>query len=592
MKQFLITVAGVIAGLLIFVIALPFVLVGCATMSMRSAAAPAASVLSLDLRGEITDQSQASPLAILRGAGLSVMGIERALHRAETDASVKGLFVRLPAGGMAPAAADELAQAFRRFRKTGKPILVHAQGLYSDGFVVSTYELAAASGDIWLQPASSFQVTGISNTTPFLKRFFDRWDVKPDFERRGDYKTAVNPYLFDDYTPEHRESELSWMGSVYDTAIAAAAADRGRPPAALKTSLEAGPYAAEAAKSKGLIDQVGQVKEAENAILAKAGGGAKLSNFEDYERRGDDAQAALSGSKIAVISAEGEIMTGKSDGPSALSRETGILSDNLSKAFYDAAEDSDVRAIVFRLSSPGGSDTASEQILAALRAAKAAHKPVVVSLGTYGASGGYWVSSAANEIVAQPSTLTGSIGVFGGKFALGPALQRFGVDLRGLKVGGDYADADSPEKVMSPSQKAAFSAEIDRVYAGFIQRVAEGRRLSPERVGEIAKGRVWTGAQAKSIGLVDSLGGFYDAVARAKALAGINGEVRLEDFGEDRSPFGAFRRMFGAGSALTRLAAEVSALAEDPQARSLIDELHEARLRAQGANVLAPSPVR
>jgi protease-4 len=594
MKQFLLTVAGVLVGITIFLVTAPFALIGFLAAASRPAPAPPSTVLSLDLRAGLTDQAPRNPLAFLEGKALSVMGIDETLRRAERDPSVKALFVRLPESGMEPGAADELRLAFKHFRASGKPILVHSQGLYPVGFVTSTYELAAASGDIWQQPGSSFGVTGVAREDMFFKRLFDQHAVVADFQQRYEYKNAVNPYLYNDYTPAHRESELSWMGSVYQTALASVAADRSQTLDAVKTTLEAGPYSAEDAKAKGLIDQVGEVKAAEDAALAKGGSDAKLVEFSAYagRQRPAPAAAAIGGPKIAVISAEGAIMTGKGDGPGAIGGGDSIRSDDIAGAFYDAIADKAVKAIVFRVSSPGGSDTASEQILSAVRAAKAAGKPVVVSMGTYGASGGYWIASEANEIVAEPSTLTGSIGVFGGKFVLGPALAKFGVDVRGLSIGGDYASAFGTGAVMTAKQQAAFSASIDHIYDGFIARVAEGRHLPPARVREIAKGRVWTGAQAKALGLVDDLGGFDLAVERAKALAGVKGPAHLEAFGGANSPFAAIGRIFGAESQIARVAAAAAYLAEDPKAAALLSEARDARLRADGATVLAPAWAR
>jgi protease-4 len=586
MKQFLITVAGVLVGLTLFAVTLPLVIVGLVASAAAPAATPERTVLSLDLRGVLTDQEPRNPLAFLGGRVVSVMGIEQALRRAETDERVKGLLVRLPETGIAPAAADELRGAFQRFRAHGKFIAAHAQGLYAEGFVVSTYELAAASGDIWLQPSSAFQVTGLAREDLFFKRLFDAHGVVADYQQRYEYKNAVNPFLHDDYTPAHRLAELSWMGSVFDTALAAVAADRRRPAGDLRSLIDAGPYSAEDARAKGLIDHVGQVKEAEAAALAKAGPGARLVELGDYDGRSRDGLS--DGPKIAVVSAEGAIMTGRGAGPAFGGEET-IRSDDVAKAFYDAIDDRAVRAIVFRVSSPGGSDTASEQIGAAVRAARAAGKPVVVSMGAYGASGGYWIASDANEIVAQPSTLTGSIGVFGGKFVLGPALARLGVDVRGLSVGGDYAASSGTQAAMSATQRAAFSAWMDHIYDGFIARVAEGRRLAPDRVREIARGRVWTGAQAKGLGLVDELGGFALAVDRAKALGGIRGEVRLVPFGEKVSPIEAIGRMFGGQTRATAMAGALGDLADGPELRALLAAARDARLRAQGATVLAPS---
>ena len=289
-----------------------------------------------------------------------------------------------------------------------------------------------------------------------------------------------------------------------------------------------------------------------------------------------------------MIEAEGDIVTGT--GGERLGRPADIYSDDVADAFYDAVKDKDVKAIVFRVSSPGGSDTASEQILAAVRAAKAAGKPVVVSMGTYGASGGYWISSEASAIVAEPSTLTGSIGVFGGKFALGPALAKFGVDVRQLGVGGDYADAFGIGQRSSPRSSGRPSpAWMDRIYDDFVARVADGRKLPPDRVREIAKGHVWTGAQAKELGLVDELGGFYEAVDKAKALAGITGEARLKPVVARRSPFEAIQKLLGVPTtSLAHSARRRRSCSATPARSGLIDELATARLRSQGANLLAP----
>lgn len=590
MKQFLITIAGVLVGLCLFAFVAPLVLLALLAGASQPAPTPARAVLALDLRSGLTDQAPQNPLAFLNGKTQSVMEIEQALRRAQTDPRIMGLFVRLPEGGMSPAAADELRLAFKEFRDHGKFVTVHSQGLYATGQVTSTYELAAASGDFWMQPGAPFQVTGLASEDLFFKRAFDRFGVVADYQQRYEYKNAVNPFLYDDYTPAHREAELSWMGSIYDTALAAAAADRGKSPAALKAIIEAGPWSAEDAVAKGLADHVGQVRDAQAAILAKAGG-AKLVDLGDYAQTRSRPVDGF-GPKVAVISAEGAIMTGR-DGGSPLGGEQVIRSDDVSKAFYDAIDDQNVKAIVFRLDSPGGSDTASEQILAAVRAARAAGKPVVVSMGTYGASGGYWISSDANEIVAEPTTLTGSIGVFGGKLVMGPALAKWGVDARDLSVGGQFASMGGGAQPMTTAQRAAFSAWMDRIYGGFVKRVAEGRHLPVARVAEIARGRVWTGAQAKSRGLVDQLGGFYEAVERAKTLAGITGEARLQPFGPGASPLEALQRALGLQSLEGRILASLGFdVADDPELRAVLGAARDAHLRAEGATVLAPRPFR
>lgn len=590
MKQFLMTVAGVFVGLVLFLVGVPFILIVLAAGAARPAPIPAQSVLQLDLRGGLSDQDSQNPFAALGGGGRSVMGVIETLRRAETDGKVKGVLVRLPEGGLAPAAADELRQALLHFRSVGKkPVFAHSQGLYPSGMSTSTYMLGAAASEYWMQPESALQATGLANETMFFKRLFDKYGVKAEFEQRYEYKNAVNPYLQSDFTPAHREATLSWMGAVYTSALTTAAQDRKIEPARLIQAIEAGPYSAQQAKDLGLIDRVGQVKEAQDAMLARAGKGAKLIEFDDYAQRTKKDQPKT-GAAIAVVSAEGAIVTGSGGQSSPFAGDSNIYSDQLAKALYDAIEDKDVKAIVLRVSSPGGSDTASEQILAAVRAAKAAGKPVVVSMGTYAASGGYWISSQASSIVAQPTTLTGSIGVFGGKFALGEALSRFGVDSRQLSVGGDYAGAFGTSEGFTADQRARFSAWMDRIYGAFVSRVAEGRKLPVERVREIAKGRVWTGAQAKDLGLVDQLGGFYDAVEKAKTLANLSGDVRLKKIGGPKSPFDALEKALGVSQASMRTIAAAAWVLGDPRSQAILDEMAKSRLRAQGASVLADTP--
>ncbi|WP_372785210.1 S49 family peptidase [Phenylobacterium sp.] len=591
MKQFLITAAGVFAGLLIFMVGVPFVLISMAAAAAGPAPIPSKAVLELDLRDPLTDQSPQSPLAGFARGGHSAMSIIEGLRRAEKDDRVKGVLVRLPEGGVEPGLADELRLSIKHFRASGKPIIAHSQGLYPSGVITATYMIGAATGELWMQPGASFQVTGLANEDLFFKRLFDRFGVKADYEQRYEYKNAVNGYLYDDYTPAHREAELSWLGSVYATDIAAAAADRKLDPAVLKTALEAGPYLAEDAAGLHLIDHVGQVHEAQEALLKRAGADAQMVDFEDYAHGRAPRERGI-GPAVAIIEGEGDIVDGEDQGANPFRGGSSIYADDLSDAFYAAIKAKDVKAIVFRLNSPGGSDTASEEILAAIRAAKAAGKPVVVSMGTYGASGGYWVSSEASAIVAEPSTLTGSIGVFGGKFAIGQAAAKQGVDIRQLTVGSDYAGAFGMGQEFTPKQRAAFAHWMDRIYENFVERVAVGRKLSPDRVHEIAKGHVWTGVQAKDLGLVDEIGGFYEAVAKAKSLANITGEARLKRMSPNGSSFEALQKMLGVSASSARTLAAAAWVFGDPRAQGILDELSQARLRSQGAMVLAPTRVR
>lgn len=355
MKQFLLTMAGVFAGLVLFAIGVPFLIIVLAAGAARPPTTPALAVLNLDLRGGLTDQAPQNPFAGLGNNSSSVMGIVRSLRQAEADAKIKGVLIRLPEGGIAPAAADEISAAIKHFRSTGKPVWAHSQGLYASGVVTSTYRVGAAADQFWMQPESSFQAVGLAGEDVFFKRFFDKYGIKAEYEQRYEFKNAVNPYLYSDYTPAHKELERSWMGSVLGTALAGAATDRKLVPAELAKAIEAGPYSAEQAKALHLIDKVGQVQEAKDAILAQAGKGAELVDFSSYRLQASRSAKALDGGKsvIAVVGAEGAIMTGAGGG-SPFGGDNGVYSDTVADALYDAAADNSVKAIVFESPRPVG----------------------------------------------------------------------------------------------------------------------------------------------------------------------------------------------------------------------------------------------
>ena len=592
MKQFFLTVLGVFLGLILFVVVVPIVLITAAVSSASSVPVTASNtVLELDLRDGLSDQDPINPFAVFGGSGLSVMQVVDTLAQAGDDRHVKALLIRLPEAGMTPAAADEVRQAVRRFRASGKVVIAHSQGFQPVGTTISSYMVGASASELWMQNTASFQLTGFSADQIFLGRAFDKYGVNAQFEQRYEYKNAVNEYTQSDFTPAHREAMTAWMTSIYTSAIANAASDRKVTPAALRATIEGGPWSSAEALQRKLIDKIGQVEEAEAEIKRRAGRNAVLVELGDYasakgERHGSGRNA------IAIVGGEGAILTGTGSG-GGFGGGSSIRSDDLAGALYEAIEDKDVKAIVFRVSSPGGSPEASEQILAAVRAAKAAGKPVVVSMGAYAASGGYWISSEADYIVAQPSTLTGSIGVYGGKFVLANALGRFGVDIRDLSVGGDYADAFSPARPFTAAQRAAYSASIDRTYDEFIARVATGRHLSPARVREIARGRVWTGRQAKELGLVDELGGLHEAIVQARRLAEIPAaeSVRFKRYPTPESPWEALSEAFGVSSEAARVLVGVGGVMADPQAQVVLQRIEADRMRSAGASVLAEQPL-
>jgi protease-4 len=586
MKQFFITLTAAIVALLIVLVALPIGLISFAVSASRPHAAGDV-VLSIDLREKMTDQATAQPFDFITGKNLSTMEVVTVMHRAADDPHVKAVFIRLPEGGMSPAAAEEIRDAVIYMRRASKPVIAHSQGLYPDTMVIASYMLGSSASELWMQPQSSFQVTGIATSTMFLKRAFDKFGVKAEYEQRKEFKNAVNPYLYDDYTPAHREAQLGWMNSIYDSMLGNIAHDRRIDKAQLQATLEAGPYGAEKALDLGLITHLGQVHDAQAAAMKRGDDNTEVMDLRDYER---GLFPDGKGSTIAVINGEGAIMTGKGGG--GFGSQQNMLSDDVSQAFYDAAKDANVKAIVFRVSSPGGSDTASEQIANAMQTAKEAGKPVVVSMGEYAASGGYWISSGASAIVANPSTLTGSIGVFGGKFAVGDALSRFGVDIRDISVGGDYSSAFSESKGFTPQQRAALSAWIDQIYNGFVVHVSSGRNIPVDQVQQIAKGRVWTGAQAVDLHLVDKTGGFFTAVDEAKRLAKLDpaADVQIVSYPAKRGRMGGLRQSADMALSGLKTLSFLGWAMQDPKAEAAMNAVADERLRAEGATVMAPKP--
>lgn len=591
MKQFFLTVLGVFTGLVLFLVVVPIALIMMAAASAGAKpSVPRNTVLELDLRQGVSDSPSTNPLSF-GGAGLSVIEIVDGLAQAGDDEAVKAVLVRLPEMGMTPAAADEVRQAIRRLRAKGKIVIAHSQGFMPAGASVSSYMVGASASELWMQESASFQMAGLATEEIFFGRAFDKYGVDAQFEQRHEYKNAVNVYTQSDFTAAHREATLSWVGAIYDSAIAAAATDRKMTPAALKAVVEAGPWTAEEARARGLITHLGEVEQAEAEAKRRAGRGAEIVEFGDYV----DAKGAREGTgsdAIAIVYAEGPIMTGTGGGGDPFGGGATIMSDDTAEAIHEAIADKSVKAIVLRVSSPGGSPEASEQIAAAVRAAQKAGKPVVVSMGAYAASGGYWISAEADWIVAQPATLTGSIGVFGGKFVLADALGRFGVDVRGLSVGGEFADAYALSEPWTAEQRAKISRQMDRIYDDFVARVARGRDLPPARVREIAKGRVWTGSQALGLGLVDQLGGLEEAIAKARQLAKIpaDARIRLKRFPKPLSPWEALSEAFGVSGEAARALVFLGGVARDPQAQAVARRVEADRMRREGAVVLADRP--
>jgi len=595
MKQFWITfmgsIVGVIVGSVLAVILVIFMiagLIGSAISNASSSSEPAiprgAIVLELDLRTARTDSPMRSPFGFT--GPLSIVDIVQTLERAETDDRVQGLFLRANEFGLPAASAEELRGAIEDFRSTGKFVVTHAQGF--EGTSVTGYFAVSGSDEIWLQDTASFTPAGLAAEITFLGGAFEQFNAVPQFEQFYEYKNAANTFTETTLTEAHREATLSYMGSIFDTTVTAIAADRGLSEDDVRAGFDSAPHSAEAANAFGFIDRLGHVVEAREAALARVEGGASSLSIEDYaESTPEWSNAPV----IALIEGQGSIVTGTPD-PGPFGGSDSIGGDRMSEAILAAANDDNVRAIVIRVDSGGGSAIASDQIWHAVIRAREAGKPVIVSMANAAASGGYYLSAPADYIFAHATTITGSIGVLGGKIDLSGTFGMVGLNSETLSVGGEYATAFSGQQSWTESQRAAYRAQMEDIYVDFTQRVADGRDLPMERVLEIARGRVWTGAQAVDLGLVDEIGGFRDAIAMAKQLAGIapESDIRVSRYPALPNPFEAFSELFGMSAENAEAAARFNALMELPEIQAAL----EARQRMQGGELQlrsdAPQP--
>ena len=515
-------VLNVMAGIVVFAVITVLILAGVGALTGDGM--PGNMVLEMDLRQAMDDKSAPS-LLDLSISKLSVLDAVMGLDSAANDRRVKGVLLRVGSADLSVPKAEELRDALKRFKASGKFVIAHSQSFYSTG--LGDYDLASVADQIWMQPVSTFFSAGASTTTLFFRGLFDKVDAQPQFVQRYEYKNAANVFTQTDYTAPHREATLRVLQSWYDSATAEAAADRKLDKAIVTAALDEAPLTADEVKAKGLITNIGYDEEARDAARKRAGQGARVIRFERYvQATRNRRNPASGGATIALVHAAGDIVEGEAGNPLVGGGGVSVQGDTYARAIRDAARDKNVRAILIRVDSPGGSAIASDQILEAAQKARDAGKPIVVSMGSVAASGGYYISLAANRIVAEPGTLTGSIGVLWGKVAAGKTAEKVGLEARELGVGKNalFLSAVAP---WNDEQLQKVNEQADLVYADFTRKVAAGRKMSLAKVEEVARGRVWTGADAKERGLVDELGGFWTAVDEAKKLGGIAPQARV-----------------------------------------------------------------
>lgn len=486
-------------------------------------------VLELVIDGPSLPESHASGFDQLLAGSSTLAETIDTIDRAGSDPRVEGMVVRFGAEGVGLAAAQELRAAIERFRGSGRFALA-----YANTYGNATYALASACDQVWLQPTGLVGLTGPAIDVPFARAALDHLGVRPEFEQRERFKSAPNSLTEPGFTDAHREMTQALAEDLVGQLAEGVARSRGKETATVRALIDRAPLLDREAHEAGLIDVLGYRDEMAAEVERRAGGAAILG-LDDY--RAAVGPPEDHGPVIAEIHAVGAI----ADGEEASGPRLSVTPGTVVPAFDDAIEDGEVKAILLRIDSGGGSASASESIRRAVVRARQAGKPVVVSMGETAASGGYWIAMNANAIVATPATLTGSIGVFSGKLSVADLSERMGIAW-GHVVTGRNAGMWTPTRPFSESERERLATYTDSIYEGFVSRVAEARTLPADTVRAIAGGRVWTGAQALKVGLIDELGGRDRALIRARAELGLTADapVTIRAFPRSQTALEAF----------------------------------------------------
>lgn len=494
-------------------------------------------VLELDLTEPVHLDAPSDPIGALRSRGRPrLRDVLDGLRRAATDDDVVGLVVKVGGTGIGLAVAQELRAAVLAFRRSGKPAYAWAEtfGEFSAGN--ASYCLATGFDAIWLGESGDLGLIGVGAEATFLKEALHRVGVQVELGQRHEYKNAADVFTADGFTDAHRESLGRIVDSAYEQLVGDVAGGRGLPPERVAGLIDAAPLSPQDARAAGLIDHIGYRDQVYAAIRRVVGGRMRLQFLTRYHRSlqheasryvAERFTARRTG-EVALIHATGSIRLGRS-GPSPLGGHA-MGSATMSAAIRAAVRAEDVKAIVLRVDSPGGSYAASDIIRREVILAREAGKPVVVSMGSLAGSGGYFIAMPADVIVALPATLTGSIGVFGGKLVTAGLLERLGVG-GGTVTAGAHALIASPRRSYTRDERELLERWLDRAYNDFTAKVAHDRQMEPDRVHELARGRVWTAVDAYRNGLVDELGGLEVAIRIARERAGLparrdSGDVR------------------------------------------------------------------
>lgn len=506
------------------------------------------SIMRLNLSGVLAERSENNPFASFMGNGNESLSLEDALlalRKAAKNKNIEGVYIEVGTFGATPAMAQELRQALLEFKKSGKWVLA-----YGDSYNKMDYYLASVADSVLMNPEGSVCFNGLSSQIMFFKDVMDKLGVKMQVYKVGTYKSAVEPFICTEMSPANREQVTSFLFSIWTNVLKDVAVSRGLDASSLNALADSLTFVSEPELSvkAGLVDKLCYMDEVKTILREKCG----LDDDDDdlvFTSVTDVAKSEELDDKVeeevAVYYAYGEIVQKRASGASGMNQSAQIVGEEMIKDLQDLREDDDVKAVVIRVNSPGGSAYASEQIWREVCLLKE-KKPVVISMGGMAASGGYYISCAADRIFAEPTTLTGSIGIFG----MIPDYSELMCDKIGLKVDvvktNEMSDFGVMGRPFNEAEGAQLQKMVNRGYDTFTKRVADGRGMSQDSVKLVAEGRVWTGEQGLKIGLVDELGNLDAAVEYAAKKADLK-KYRSVSYPEPSTPFSMFLNKQKAG---------------------------------------------
>jgi protease-4 len=505
-------IVGVIVGALVVV----------AFMVRASQQPKKGSVLEMVLDGEIPDHVSVDGLAqILGGRDLTMRDYVEALRLARDDRRINGLVVTIGQPEVGSAKLQELRDAIADFQRSGKWAVAYLEtaGEFSQGN--REYYLAAACGRIWLAPPGDINLTGLRAEVPFIRGTLDKLDIVPDFDHIGKYKNAMNTITDKVMNEPFREAMDALVHSVFGQIKRGIAAGRKLSEDEVAALIDRGPYVGPGALEAKLVDAIGYRDEMENHLKEENGGSLPLVKVGKYLKAG---RFYNRGPKVALIYGLGGVARGKNDA-NPVTGELTMGSATTAAAIKQAREDSSIKAIVFRVDSPGGSYIASDVIYHEVTLTRGV-KPFVVSMGDVAGSGGYYVAMGADAIVAEPATITASIGVLAGKLITTGFWNKIGISFDAVQR-GRHATFFSTSTKYTPEERAIFQEWLDRIYKDFVTKAAKGRNKTYDEIHAVAQGRIWSGEDALRLGLIDELGGLTTAIGRALELARLPPESRV-----------------------------------------------------------------